>query len=70
MVNKLGYFFASDRQHLLDSAPVRFTVDLVFKFVRLMAVGYVADCQRSILPLQYMEGGAREIEKLLVFGPE
>jgi len=35
-----------------------------------MAVGYVADCQRSILPLQYMEGGAREIEKLLVFGPE
>ena len=70
LVNKLGYFFASDRQHLLDSAPVRFTVDLVFKFVRLMAVGYVADCQRSILPLQYMEGGAREIEKLLVFGPE
>lgn len=72
MVNKLGYFFASDRQHLLVSAPARFTVDLVFKFVRLMAVGYVVDCQRSMLPLQCTEGAAkeREREKQLVFGPE
>ena len=56
------YFFTSDRQHLLDSTPARFTVDLVFKFVRLMAVGYVADCQRSMLPPQCMEGG-REGQK-------
>ena len=76
MVNKLGYFFASDRQHLLDSAPARFTVDLVFKFLHLMAVGYVAYCQRSMLPAQCMEGGMgerereREREKHFVSGPE
>jgi hypothetical protein len=61
--NKLGCSFASDRQHLLDSTPARFTVDLVFKFVRLMAVGYVADCQRSMLPPQCMEGGRGKRER-------
>jgi len=69
LVNKLGYFFASDREHLWDSASSRFTVELVFKFVRLMAVGYVADCQGSMLPPQCMMGGRGEREKQLVFGP-